>query len=145
MVYWLIRLHKAMRQCHKSCEKYYEAKSKEATQQTELDVLRDNWLSTINEIGNVVEEIDTTLEILSPETRAHIGGYVALEAMVFYDGIETLNVISDEFQKPLEFNIEKIEVSTSFEDAVKRLQELIRHNYTADEIHRASHLVNRKK
>ena len=142
VVYWLVRLHKAMGDCHKCYKKYYDAKDTATADGEELEILRSQWLAAINDIGNAIEEIDTALQILSPETREHLGAYASLEAVAFNEGIDTLSAVSNEFSKPLELNIDKVEVSTSFEDAMERLQQLIRDNFTADEIYHASRLID---
>jgi hypothetical protein len=121
-----------------ACQSQYE-ECRRAQESGRVQSVRQEyveWIRSLATLGEAIAELDDVIAIFDPNTRETIVRYICREniesaAHGFLEGASTA------LGQPMEVDIEGVELSSQFTTALERLNEFIRTNFKAEEIHAA--------
>jgi tetratricopeptide (TPR) repeat protein len=135
----LVRSVVNLRNAMIGCQKWYD-KYKKAADHSDIHTLPDprvEWVRSLTDLGRNVAALDQVLSIFSPETRRHIQDYLDAEDLEV-GAIETLGPAAEELGGSTDFDIKNVQLKSSFDAALEKLDRFIRENFKPEEIHSIS-------
>jgi hypothetical protein len=132
----LVGLQKSMQECQNWYEKYWELKRSDPRKLDGYPSPGVEWVRSLTHVGRAIVELDSVLKIFDSKTHETIERWLNAE-MLEATVTGTVGGAAKALGQPTGIDIKRVEMDEHFHQALEQLNEFIRTNFEAAEVHAA--------